>query len=76
MDAFKQRKDIDHFARPVHYDQIVENDYNIAVSSYVEKKEVSEEIDINTLNAEIQKIVARQTELRKAIDEIIKELEG
>ena len=76
MNAFIERKDIENFAKLVHYDKIVENDYNIAVSSYVEKKEESEEIDIKALNAEIEKIVARQAELRKEIDEIIKELEG
>jgi len=60
----------------VHYDKIVENDYNIAVSSFVAKKEDSEEIDIKVLNAEIEQIVAKQAELRKAIDAIVKELEG
>ncbi len=74
MDAYIQRKDIPHFARLVHYDKIVENNYNIAVSSYVEKKEERQEIDIKALNAEIERIVARQIELRKAIDEIVKEL--
>lgn len=76
VDAFIQRKDIDNFAKLVHYDKIVENDYNIAVSSYVEQKEGREETDIKALNAEIEQIVARQVELRKAIDEIVKELEG
>ena len=76
MDAFVKRKDIDHFARLVHYDKIVENDYNIAVSSYVEQKDESEQIDIQALNAEIEQIVARQAELRKAIDAIVQELEG
>ena len=76
IDAYVNRKDIDHFAKLVHYDKIVENDYNIAVSSFVAKKEDSEEIDIKVLNAEIEQIVARQAELRKAIDEIVKDLES
>jgi type I restriction enzyme M protein len=33
-------------------------------------------VDIKKLNAEIEQIVARQAELRKAIDAIVKELEG
>lgn len=74
IDAFAQRKDIVHFTKLVHYDRIVENDYNLAVSSYVEKEDTAEEVDIHKLNAEIDQIVARQAELRKAIDDIIKEL--
>jgi len=76
IDAFAQRKDIVHFTKLVHYDRIVENDYNLAVSSYVEKEDTAEEVDIHKLNAEIDQIVARQAELRKAIDEIVKDLEG
>jgi len=76
LNAFTQRKDIPQFAKLVAYDTIVENDYNLAVSSYVEKEDTTEEIDIKKLNAEIEKIVARQAELRKAIDEIVRELEG
>jgi type I restriction enzyme M protein len=55
---------------------IEENDYNIAVSSYVEQKDTREVIDIKKLNAEIKNIVARQNKLRKAIDEIVADIEG
>jgi len=74
MKAYTNRKDIPHFASLVPYEKISENDYNLAVSSYVEKEDNTEEIDIKKLNAEIDQIVARQAELRKAIDEIVKEL--
>jgi type I restriction enzyme M protein len=76
MKAYTDRKDIPHFASLVPYEKITENDYNLAVSSYVEKEDTTEEVDIHKLNAEIEQIVARQAELRKAIDEIVKELEG
>lgn len=55
---------------------IEENDYNIAVSTYVEQKDTREMIDITKLNAKIKEIVARQAELRTAIDEIVAGLEG
>jgi type I restriction enzyme M protein len=54
---------------------IEENDYNIAVSSYVLPKDTREVIDITKLNAEITDIVARQNQLRAAIDEIVADLE-
>jgi len=76
LNAFKERKDIPHFAKLVTNQTIAENDYNIAVSTYVAQKEDREEVDIKKLNAEIEQIVARQAELRKAIDEIVKELEA
>ena len=40
------------------------------------QKDTREVIDITQLNAEIAGIVARQNELRKAIDEIVADLEG
>lgn len=55
---------------------IAENDYNIAVSSYVEQENTAEEVDIEKLNAHIAEIVIKQNKLRTAIEEIIAELEG
>jgi type I restriction enzyme M protein len=54
---------------------ISENDYNIAVSSYVEQKDTREVIDIKVLNAQIAETVKRQDALRKAIDDIVNDLE-
>ena len=54
---------------------ISENDYNIAVSSYVEQKDTREVIDIKVLNAQIAERVKRQDALRKAIDDIVNDLE-
>ena len=53
-----------------------ENDYSITVSSYVEQKDTHEVVDIKELNAEIAHIVARQQELRGAIDAIVVDIEG
>ncbi|MRS12987.1 MAG: type I restriction-modification system subunit M [Actinobacteria bacterium] len=76
LDAFSVRRDAEHFARVVPNAEIAENDYNIAVSSYVEQKDEREEIDIVALNAEIARIVGRQAELRTQIDAIVADLEG
>ncbi len=76
LEAFIQRKDIAHFAKLVDSKTIAENDYNIAVSTYVAQKDTRKVIDITQLNAEIAGIVARQNELRTAIDEIVADLEG
>lgn len=76
LDAFIARKNIDYFARLVDNGDIAENGYNIAVSSYVEQQDTREPLDILALNAEIARIVARQAELRMAIDAIVADLEG
>ncbi|NCD43449.1 MAG: type I restriction-modification system subunit M, partial [Bacteroidia bacterium] len=66
----------DYFCRLVPNSEIAENDYNIAVSSYVEQENTTEEVDIEKLNAHIAEIVIRQNKLRAAIDEIVADLEG
>ncbi|MBM4236729.1 MAG: type I restriction-modification system subunit M [Firmicutes bacterium] len=76
LKAFTERADSEHFARLVDNKAIGEKDYNIAVSSYVVQKDTREVIDITKLNAEIAGIVARQNELRTAIDKIVADIEG
>jgi type I restriction enzyme M protein len=76
LNAFIRRVDVDHFARLVPNADIAGNDYNIAVSSYVEQENTTEEVNIEKLNAHIAEIVIRQNKLRSAIDEIVADLEG
>jgi type I restriction enzyme M protein len=76
LNTFVERTDKAHFARLVPNADIAANDYNIAVSSYVEQEDTREVIDITELNAKIVEIVKRENELRKAIDSIVADLEG
>jgi type I restriction enzyme M protein len=76
LDAFIDRSDNAHFARLVDNAKIGENEYNLSVSSYVEEVDTRVATDIVELNAEIARIVARQHELRTAIDEIVADLES
>jgi len=71
-----QSPEYKHFACLVPNAKIAENDYNVAVSSYVEQEDTREVINITELNARIAETVKRQNELRKAIDEIVNDLEG
>jgi type I restriction enzyme M protein len=75
IECFANRSEIKHFSHLATYDEISENDYNLSVSTYVEAEDTREKIDIVKLNAEIKEIVAREEILRKAIDEIIAEIE-
>ncbi len=76
VDEYASRADVEHFARCVPYDEIAEQDYNLSVSSYVEQEDKREKIDIVKLNAEIEKIVAREQELREEIAKVVAEIEG
>lgn len=75
LDTFTAREDVDHFAKVVSSADIAERDYLLSVSSYVEAQDTREVVDITALNAEIARIVARQSELRTAIDAIVADLE-
>ncbi len=76
LDAYTGRGDVAHFARLVENSAIVANAYNISVSSWVEQNDNRETVDIAKLNADIDRIVARQQEVRAQIDAIVAELEG
>ena len=75
VNCFANRTETKHFSHLATYEEIEENDYNLSVSTYVEAEDTRENIDIVKLNAEIKEIVAREETLRKAIDEIIAEIE-
>lgn len=76
LEAYTKREDRDYFAKVVDNTDIAKNDYNLSVSSYVIPEDTREVIDITELNARIEKIVARQQELRTSIDEIVRGIEG
>ena len=72
---FTDRKDIDYVAKLVSNSEIEENDYNLSVSTYVEKEDTRDKIDIVELNKQIEEIVAREQVLRDEIGKIVKEIE-
>lgn len=76
LDTLTARADVDYIAKLMANEDLAANDYNIAVSSYVEKEDTREVVDITELNAEIARIVARQAGLRTSIDAIVADLEG
>lgn len=65
-----------HYSALIANADIAANSYNVAVTSYVEAEDTREAVNITALNAEIAQIVARQAELRTAIDEIVTDLES
>ena len=76
LEEFRHRKGVEYFSRYVDHSEIVENDYNLSVSTYVEKEDTREKIDIQVLNREIADTVKKIDALRTSIDEIVGELES
>lgn len=76
IETYVARTDEEYTARLVTNDEIAEQDYNLTVSTYVEQEDTREVIDIVKLNTEIEKIVAREEQLRLEIDAIVAEIEG
>ena len=76
LKEFTDRRNVDNLVSVVSNKQIAENDYNLSVSTYVEKEDTREKIDIVELNKQIQEIVSKENILREEIDKIVKEIEG
>ncbi|MDE7382643.1 MAG: SAM-dependent methyltransferase, partial [Treponemataceae bacterium] len=76
METFGTKADIPYFSKLADFEEIVKNEYNLSVSSYVEAKDTRETIDIVKLNAEIAEIVKKENALRIEIDKIVREIEG
>ena len=75
VDEFRNRSDKKYFSRYVDRSEIVDNDYNLSVSTYVEKEDTREIIDIKVLNKEIEETVKKIDKLRASIEKIVRELE-
>ena len=75
LKLFADKKDVPYLAKSVSFKDIVNNEYNLAVTSYVEQKDTREVIDIDELNAKIKQTVANIERLRAEIDKIVAEIE-
>ena len=74
MALYQNRQDEQYLAKLVKNDDILANDCNLSVSSYVEQKDTREVINISEVNAKLQTLVAEGNELNQKIASIIEEL--
>lgn len=72
----RDRKNIAHIAQLVTNQDIITNNSNLSVSSYVEQPDTREKVVIADLNKSIQDIMKRNEELSREIDRMVAELEG
>ena len=64
INYYKDDKDVDYVVKIATHEEVEKEKYNLSVSTYVEKEDTREKIDINELNSRIAQI-----------DDIIKDLE-
>ena len=75
INLLKERKEVENKSYLAPYEEIKENDYNISVNSYLKTNLNEKKIDIKEVNKRLAEIVPRQEQLRKELEEIIRELE-
>ena len=71
----KDRKSVESKSYLATYNEVKDNDYNISVNSYLKTNADDNNIDIEEVNKKLAEVVPRQQQIRKELEEIIKELE-
>ena len=74
FNVFQKREEEQYFSKLVSIDDILENESNLSVSSYVEQEDTREVINIKEVNATLQTLIAEGNELNAKIDKIIEEI--
>ena len=75
INLLKERKEVENKSYLAPYEEVKENDYNISVNSYLKTNLNEKKIDIKEINKRLAEIVPKQEQLRKELEEIIRELE-
>lgn len=76
IEIFDKKDDIDYIAKSITQKTIIDNNYNLSVSNYIEIEDKRPKTDITELNARIARIVEHENKLRAEINTIIRELES
>jgi type I restriction enzyme M protein len=72
--TYKSRKDEEKYAHVASADEIKENEYNLNIPRYVDTFEEEEEIDIKAVQREIEGLESELVQVRKKMNEYLKEL--
>jgi type I restriction enzyme M protein len=73
---FASKENVPNVAEAVDQQRIIDADYNLSVSAYVEPKDTRKQVIIAELNAELKTTVAKIDRLRSEIDAIVAEIEA
>lgn len=76
IDIIRKRENKEYSSKLVTNEEILNNESNLSVNTYLKQKIKENEINIEELNKQVLDIVKRENELRTELDKIINELEG
>ena len=74
FNTYVGRADIDYKSRLMNNMDVIANDCNLSVSSYVEQEDTREVININEVNAKLDSLIAEGDSLNEKITTFIKDL--
>jgi type I restriction enzyme M protein len=67
----EKREDVEHVAYLATRDEIVGNDYVLSVGSYVSKEDTKVRRSLQEIQADLDKVVAHENELRAKVDALV-----
>lgn len=71
LSMYEKFEDKEHSCKTVTIEEIAKDGYNLSVSTYVERKDTREKIDVKKLNKYLEDVVKSEEELRGKIGEMI-----
>lgn len=74
VNTFDKYSDVEKFCAVVDVDAVIENDYNLNVSLYVDTSEHETEIDVAIVNAELKELIRKRDESYQEMQIYLKEL--
>ncbi|AMO72956.1 type I restriction-modification system subunit M [Sphingorhabdus sp. M41] len=76
IEMFASKENVENVSETVEQQRVIDADYNLSVSAFVEPKDNRVETNIVELNAELKTTVAKIDRLRSDIDAIVAEIEA
>lgn len=74
LSTFKNRTNVARYSRVVPTAEIVENDFNLNISRYIDTTDADQEIDLDAVQAEIAKLESELVGIRARMNTYLKEL--
>ena len=75
MNTFKARREVEKYAHLATFEEIKENDFNLNIPRYVDTFEEEEEIDIDAVQVEIDRLEKELVEVRRQMAEKIAQIQ-
>jgi type I restriction enzyme M protein len=75
METVKARQDVEKYAHVATFEEIKENDFNLNIPRYVDTFEEEEEIDIDAVQREIDRLETELVDVRAKMAAMLKEIE-